>query len=86
MIGEQKHTQPLREGRKGHIEPFVKRKGRNYQYQKVQKRKGRVRKQGASLKKRGKAEGKGNMVAKDVEKGLLVGKMGYEKVYDQYDL
>lgn len=86
MNGEQKHTQPPREGRKGHIEPFVKRKGRNCKYQKVQERKGRVRKQVASLEKRGKAEGKGNFAAKDAEKGLLVGKMGHEKVYDQYDL
>lgn len=65
MTGEQKHTQPLREGRKGHIEPFVKRKGRNCTYQKVQKRKVRVRNQVASLKKHGKSEGKGNTVARD---------------------
>lgn len=86
MSGEQKHTQPLREGRKGHIEPFVKKIGRNCKYQKVQKTKGRVRKQVASLKKHGKAEGRENMVAKDAVKGLLVGKMGHEKMYDQYDL
>lgn len=82
MIGERKHTQPLRERRKGHIEPFVKRKRRNCKQQKVQKRKWRVRKQVASLMEHGKAEDKGNTVARDAEKGLL----GHEKVYDWYGL
>lgn len=82
----EKHSQPLREGREGHIEPFVKRKGRNCEHQKVQRRKGRVRKQVASLKKHGKAKSKGNMVVRHAEKGLLVEKVGHEKVYHQHDL
>lgn len=86
MSGEQKHIQPLREEGKGHIEPFVKRKGRNFKNQKVRRRKGGARKQVVSFKKRGKAEGKRNMVVRDVEKELLVGKMGHEKVYHQYEL
>lgn len=49
-------------------------------------RKGRGRKKVASLEKHGKAEGKGNIVIRNVEKGLLVEKVGHEKVYKQYDL